>query len=241
MDLADDPNVFKLINKNTEIYNRADFFFTCFFFVLLHTHAFAHAHVYILHRHTQTRSQLIFQTLRKMLGQNFPCLNRRPLFFSCKFTAERGITPGRGLTQNVNSFEKEELLFIMQLFTQRDLLFSFKRMCHAVWHLLLLLQKLLSQFGWWQNKQCQGHTYLICLCLQQENKLCKPAISRYVACPRTTEKMVFLLDGWKKTEMNCSFKEYSYLRNRKMQDISRPQTYQEEIHHVDTSYCASHK
>lgn len=47
---------------------------------------------------------------------------RGPLFFSCKFTEDRGVTPGRGLTQNVNSFEKEELLFIMQLFTQRDLL-----------------------------------------------------------------------------------------------------------------------
>lgn len=155
-------------------------------------HLHMHTCIYFTQAHTDEVT-LIFQDLRQMHGQNFLHLNRRPLFFSCKFTEERSITPGRGLTQNVNSFEKEELLFIMQLFTQRDLLFSFKRMCHAVWHLLLLLQKLLSQFGWWQNKQCQGHTYLICLCLQQENKVCKPAISRYVACPRTTEKMVFLL------------------------------------------------
>lgn len=47
---------------------------------------------------------------------------RWQLFLSCKFTEGRGITPWRGLTQNVNSLQKEEVLFVMELFTQKDLL-----------------------------------------------------------------------------------------------------------------------
>lgn len=47
---------------------------------------------------------------------------RWQFFLLCKFTKGRGITPWRGLTQNVNSLEKEEVLFVMELFTQKDLL-----------------------------------------------------------------------------------------------------------------------
>lgn len=52
MDLADDSNVFKLINKNTEIYNRADFFLLAFFCLTAHTCICTCTRVYFAQEHT---------------------------------------------------------------------------------------------------------------------------------------------------------------------------------------------
>jgi len=78
----------------------------------------------MLYTQTHTDTRLQFSKLWDKCTGRIASVSKQwgPLFFSCKFTEDRGVTPGRGLTQNVNSFEKKELLFIMQLFTQKDLL-----------------------------------------------------------------------------------------------------------------------
>lgn len=78
--------------------------------------------VYIKHADTQRHKvPTDFPSCETNAWAELPLSLNREGHFSCKLTEDRGIIPGRSLTQNVNSFEKEELLFTMQLCTQRDL------------------------------------------------------------------------------------------------------------------------